>query len=728
LSSDLVGRSVGYLTPPTSLNREKDSRPGTSRTSIGLDFKDIRVHGSAPLVIQPEAVVNAATDPYEQEADSAAEQVMRACSDGSQAAVRQLDGVPVAGQRKPLHSRHEHAGGRSRPLSPGLEAWLDHNEGNGAPLPEASRTFFEPIFGHDFTGVRIHADSGAANSARILDAEAFTRGRDVYFGASRYQPESAYGRALLAHELTHVVQQRASPGGGTAGVQCRQIMPAVRSIPSDETELRKEEDPEDTGMAARAGTGAGAGLTINQQGVMACTPGSPATQRLRNLPTPENGANVLATLSFNDRVFVEQSGGSQNQWYQVTTDTGQEGWVPAVSVALDPPEPRAVLYRINGGDTPIDLVSSWYGPFETWWQPGSQGAGDARFYVAALAYANKGRAGMPSADDLSSVSSWRRVGLIAKQTIWKPEKPFLESLHGKVGAGSITAKSWEKVKSLAKTAWDWYVYGAAFVAGIVYGLGESIYDLVVGIGSLFKALYDIAKSIIADTFQSDAQALWNEILKFKPSDVEKWFLLKWNAEDPLDQAFFRGRVVGYIVMEILMVVFSDGILNAIKWAGKFAKIGELIAELPRIVKFLEAVKKVPAKIKAGAKAILNGKNLAKRIAAALASADPAVRLEGKVAEALGGSVVSFQKKFVIEGVTIGEIDVETTKAIIEVTGGRSPGKLKQITRQISNRIINPEGKAVIVYGPELGIHAAKSLENAGAKVVRTLDEIQKLAR
>lgn len=80
-------------------------------------------------------------------------------------------------------------------------------KGSGRPLEPELRRFFEPRFGYSFSGVRIHTDAFAAGAARDLGAEAFTIGQDVFFGAGRYQPLSANGKRLIAHELAHVVQQ-----------------------------------------------------------------------------------------------------------------------------------------------------------------------------------------------------------------------------------------------------------------------------------------------------------------------------------------------------------------------------------------------------------------------------------------------------------------------------------------------------------------------------------------
>lgn len=78
----------------------------------------------------------------------------------------------------------------------------------GQPLSATTRAFFEPRFGYDFSGVRVHTDARAAESARAVNAQAYTVGRDVVFGAGHYAPQSREGRGLMAHELTHVIQQQ----------------------------------------------------------------------------------------------------------------------------------------------------------------------------------------------------------------------------------------------------------------------------------------------------------------------------------------------------------------------------------------------------------------------------------------------------------------------------------------------------------------------------------------
>ena len=101
----------------------------------------------------------------------------------------------------------------------------------GQPLDSGTRVFMEPRFGHDFSQVRVHTDTRAAESARAVNALAYTVGRDVVFGAGQYALETSEGRGLMAHELTHVVQQ------GMWG--SRRVQGKLEVSPSDDTYERE---------------------------------------------------------------------------------------------------------------------------------------------------------------------------------------------------------------------------------------------------------------------------------------------------------------------------------------------------------------------------------------------------------------------------------------------------------------------------------------------------------
>lgn len=104
--------------------------------------------------------------------------------------------------------RETRAGAANRSTRPGTRSHRSRE--GGEPLPQPVRDFFEPRFGHDFSRVRIYADGRAANAASALNAHAFTVGQSIVFGQGEYAPETAQGNKLLAHELTHVVQQEGS--------------------------------------------------------------------------------------------------------------------------------------------------------------------------------------------------------------------------------------------------------------------------------------------------------------------------------------------------------------------------------------------------------------------------------------------------------------------------------------------------------------------------------------
>ncbi len=92
-------------------------------------------------------------------------------------------------------------------VTSGIARDIHSIKGSGQPLSKSERAFFEPRFGIDFSQVRVHSDSRAASLAKSLNARAFTIGRDVIFGVGQFSPGSRSEKQLLAHELTHVLQQ-----------------------------------------------------------------------------------------------------------------------------------------------------------------------------------------------------------------------------------------------------------------------------------------------------------------------------------------------------------------------------------------------------------------------------------------------------------------------------------------------------------------------------------------
>lgn len=156
------------------------------------------------LGLQTKLAVNSPGDHFEQEADRVADRVMRMPDQFEHTTAPRL-------QRRALNAPSTSVGVGADAAPPVVHEVLDSP---GRPLDAPTRTFMESRFGHDFNRVRIHADARAAESARAVDALAYTVGEDVVFGSGQYAPHAGAGRRLLAHELAHVVQQ-ARGGSGT---------------------------------------------------------------------------------------------------------------------------------------------------------------------------------------------------------------------------------------------------------------------------------------------------------------------------------------------------------------------------------------------------------------------------------------------------------------------------------------------------------------------------------
>ncbi|MDX2285993.1 MAG: DUF4157 domain-containing protein [Bacteroidia bacterium] len=103
---------------------------------------------------------------------------------------------------------------------------LSTRKGSGSPLPDEARSRMEQGFGADFSGVRIHTDSEAVQMSQEAHAQAFTHGNDIYFNAGKFDPASTQGQRLLAHELTHTVQQ-----GGS--VMRKEVVPDIQLLGID---------------------------------------------------------------------------------------------------------------------------------------------------------------------------------------------------------------------------------------------------------------------------------------------------------------------------------------------------------------------------------------------------------------------------------------------------------------------------------------------------------------
>ncbi|MFA5241068.1 MAG: DUF4157 domain-containing protein [Sulfuricella sp.] len=175
---------------------------------------------------QARLAVSQPHDPLEREADRVADEVVH----GVAGANIHPAGAEVQRTCKECEDELREKKIQARPIAGNMPAVADELtegmaslQGRGVPLPPSARGFFEPRFGRDFSAVSIHSGEPAARLARSVGARAFTLGRDIVFGAGEYAPSSTAGQHLLAHELTHVVQQ--SSGSAPSTLQ-RDALPA----------------------------------------------------------------------------------------------------------------------------------------------------------------------------------------------------------------------------------------------------------------------------------------------------------------------------------------------------------------------------------------------------------------------------------------------------------------------------------------------------------------------
>ena len=158
--------------------------------------------------IQAKLMVGSAYDPAERQADEVAHQVMRQLRGAGEQHDDTGEAVPAL-QRA---VRAPHSGGPigldGGEVGAELAAGIDSQRGRGHALPGRVLQPFERAFGADLSAVRVHHDERASVLNEAVSARAFTIGSDIFLGAGQYRPDSDAGQELLAHELTHTIQQR----------------------------------------------------------------------------------------------------------------------------------------------------------------------------------------------------------------------------------------------------------------------------------------------------------------------------------------------------------------------------------------------------------------------------------------------------------------------------------------------------------------------------------------
>jgi hypothetical protein len=205
---------LGLLTSRRDEKKTTHARhTGTPDASPGLAREPAAAPGF-PRFLQAKLAVGRPDDAYEREADHVAEQVLRTPAKKVQ---RACASCAAGGGRCPTCSAQDEKLVQRKAATASAGAGLAVSDDflsplrSGRPLDPGIRDFMEARFGHDFAGVRIHTDTAAAATAHSVNALAYTVGHDVVFGAGQYAPQTTHGKQVLAHELTHVIQQSSAP-------------------------------------------------------------------------------------------------------------------------------------------------------------------------------------------------------------------------------------------------------------------------------------------------------------------------------------------------------------------------------------------------------------------------------------------------------------------------------------------------------------------------------------
>jgi len=345
------------------------------------------------------------------------------------------------------------------------------------------RRGMEGVFQVNFGHVRIHADPEADALNRGVAAIAFTVGSDIFFRAGAYQPHTVAGQHLLAHELTHVVQQRTgslAPSSGNTGGGTMTVGAADdrHEQEAEATAHRVTAALQRRALLAQATT-PGAGLARQHDPTMTLTPAAPGVRRVplpgqdppvfpvsfpaivyypggANIHThPAVGSPVVALLpSLTTRVMVtgktttsNQAGGTPD-WYRVRVSAGPHagkvGFLQSFRVDSRWPtgDPAPTLYVIQPGDTALGLAARFYG-LQGSAHPETNA--DLRRYVEVLVRVNQRNAYWIEHGNDGDPLNWMRAQVRATYAMWVPSRAWAGKAAGAVPNPSLTGGAWATV-------------------------------------------------------------------------------------------------------------------------------------------------------------------------------------------------------------------------------------------------------------------------------------------
>ncbi len=485
------------------------------------------------------------------------------------------------------------------------------------PLPHGET--IQRAFGHhDISSIRAHTGPEAATSASAMGADAYATGDHVVLGRGT-------DLHTVAHEAAHVVQQRGGVqlkgGVGAAGdtyerhadavadavVAGESAAPLLDQMSGSAAAGAAVQRAPATGAAGDGGaqTAPAAAMWEHTFGEASTPVGklgrvqAPKGVYLRERPLP-GAPSPGSPVPFNGLVYVERrtnQGHANERWcYVVATELGAAGFCEERYLAIDPPEPTAMLRPTAAGERLAVIAENAYGV--------AKDDNNSRLYVQALYLANRDRAGVRldhvdlsfkdravrGEDERETLEIYKGATVIAGNSLWIPSRPFIDQLKaaGAItgGSGSI-AGAWGTAKEVVGGAVDVAKYTAGFVVGTLEGAYNAIVDLFKGAVDMVEAVFKVVWNLVTGNLGAIKAMLMGWVDKMKLAwehrgEIADAFLKKWNAESSWDRGLFQGDVLGWLMMTVLLILVTMG-------EGAPAALAGIAVRWPQLVKLIKAV-------------------------------------------------------------------------------------------------------------------------------------------
>lgn len=444
-----------HTSPATE--HQKPAQPFFAKAGRGDFFAPVQ--HPALRSIQTKLAVNTPGDKYEQEADATAEKVMRMPAVGRQKEETQLQSARENKIQKKetdnIQPENDLPGSGENTQSfagNATESAIRNKTSGGQPLSTESKSFMEPRFGNDFSTVRIHHDNEAAQLNSQLNARAFTYQNHIFFGQNQYQPHSPQGKQLLAHELTHVVQQGAS---GRLNTNSGRV--------SNNSETTLQAKPLQTGSA------------VIQRGILdilGITTVAGAVSDIINDVRQTINTGISAATHWIQGVAAGIGAGITNAWSWIRNVAGHIGqgvssawnWIQRVASRIGHTAANAWTW-IQGVASQIGntVSSAW-----TWIQgmASKVGLGETAAWGWIQTVASRlGNAATSSWQWVQNMAS--RVGMLV-QGAWT----WVQNMAGRIGMVITNAWNWvqnisSRIGMMITAAWQWVEQMAARVGHMI---------------------------------------------------------------------------------------------------------------------------------------------------------------------------------------------------------------------------------------------------------------------